>query len=185
MANKDFETSKKISKLRGTGLCEGNPPMTGGFPSPRASNAENVSIWWRHRVIKILPSTEVIITVPVPANVCICLHNTLSPVYTNQNIQNFVALCNYPHMDIHWLVANFIDIKHLQRCLPDIAIIIFHYKYPDSSSSSVISYKPLCSMGIAFINYMYLHQKWLMCFFYANKLVFRTHLSLSNKTHYD
>ena len=30
-----------------TGLCEGNPPVTGGFPSQRASNTENVSIWWR------------------------------------------------------------------------------------------------------------------------------------------
>ena len=30
--------------------CEGNPPVTGGFPSQRASNAENVSIWWRHHV---------------------------------------------------------------------------------------------------------------------------------------
>ena len=39
---------KKISKLRVTGLCEGNPPVTRGFPSQRASNAENVSIWWRH-----------------------------------------------------------------------------------------------------------------------------------------
>ena len=33
--------SKKISKLRVTGLCEGNPPVNGGFPSQRASNAEN------------------------------------------------------------------------------------------------------------------------------------------------
>ena len=40
--------SKKISKPRVTGLCEGNPPVTGGFPSQRASNAENVSIWWPH-----------------------------------------------------------------------------------------------------------------------------------------
>ena len=31
-----------------TGLCEGNPPVTGGFPSQRASNAENIFIWWRH-----------------------------------------------------------------------------------------------------------------------------------------
>ena len=30
------------------GLCEGNSPVTGKFPSQRASNAENVSIWWRH-----------------------------------------------------------------------------------------------------------------------------------------
>ena len=43
--------SKKISKLRVTGLCEGNSPVTGEFPSQRASNAENVSIWWRHHVL--------------------------------------------------------------------------------------------------------------------------------------
>ena len=40
--------SKKTSKLCVTGLCEGNPPITGGFPSQRAINAESVSIWWRH-----------------------------------------------------------------------------------------------------------------------------------------
>ena len=40
--------SKKTSKLRFTGLCDGNSPVTGEFPAQRASNAENVSIWWRH-----------------------------------------------------------------------------------------------------------------------------------------
>ena len=35
-------------KPRVTGLCEGNPPVTIEFPSYRASNAENASIWWRH-----------------------------------------------------------------------------------------------------------------------------------------
>ena len=39
--------SKKTSKLRVTGLCEGNSPVTGGFPTQRASNGQNVSIWWR------------------------------------------------------------------------------------------------------------------------------------------
>ena len=29
-------------------LCEGKSPVTGEFPSHRASNAENFSIWWRH-----------------------------------------------------------------------------------------------------------------------------------------
>ena len=41
--------SKKASKLRVTGLCGGNSPGTGDFPAQMASNAENVSIWWRHR----------------------------------------------------------------------------------------------------------------------------------------
>ena len=42
--------SKKTSKLRVTGLCEGNSQVTGEFPEPWASNAENVSIWRRHQV---------------------------------------------------------------------------------------------------------------------------------------
>ena len=40
--------SKKTSKPRVTGLCEGNSPVTGEFPAQGASNTENVSIWWRH-----------------------------------------------------------------------------------------------------------------------------------------
>ena len=40
--------SKKTSKLRVTGLCVGNSPGTGEFPAQMASNAENVSISWRH-----------------------------------------------------------------------------------------------------------------------------------------
>ena len=39
---------KKTSKLRLTGLCVGNSPETGESPAQMASNAENVSIWWRH-----------------------------------------------------------------------------------------------------------------------------------------
>ena len=39
--------SKKTSKLSVTGLCAGNSPVTGEFPAQMASNAENVSIWWR------------------------------------------------------------------------------------------------------------------------------------------
>ena len=52
--------SKKTSKLRVTGLFEGNPPVT---PSQRASNAENASIWWRHHVIPITLSHFVTISV--------------------------------------------------------------------------------------------------------------------------
>ena len=40
--------SKKTSKFSVTGLCVGNSPVTDEFPTQRASNAENVSIWWRH-----------------------------------------------------------------------------------------------------------------------------------------
>ena len=43
--------SKETSKLRVTGTCVGNSPVTDVFPAQRASNAKNVSIWsssWRH-----------------------------------------------------------------------------------------------------------------------------------------
>ena len=39
---------KETSKLRVTGLCAGNSPVTGEFPAQRASDAENVFIWWHH-----------------------------------------------------------------------------------------------------------------------------------------
>ena len=50
--------SKKTSKLRVTGLTAGNSPVTGEFPRQRASNAENVSIWWRHHVRAQRPMKE-------------------------------------------------------------------------------------------------------------------------------
>ena len=44
------QRSKKTSKLRVTGLCAGNSPVTGGFRAQMANKAENVSIWWRQHV---------------------------------------------------------------------------------------------------------------------------------------
>ena len=46
-------SNKKISKLGVTGVCAGNSPGTGEFPTQRASNAENISIWWRHHALII------------------------------------------------------------------------------------------------------------------------------------
>ena len=53
--------SKKTSKLRVTGLCTGNSPGTREFPKQMVSNAENVSIWWRHHGVGHM-------TVPTPDN---------------------------------------------------------------------------------------------------------------------
>ena len=44
-----FRRRSQKTKLRVTGLCVGNSPVTGEFPAQRASNAEHVSIRWRHR----------------------------------------------------------------------------------------------------------------------------------------
>ena len=46
--------SKKPTKLRVTGLCVGNSPVTGTFPAQMASHAENVFIWWRHHAVAIV-----------------------------------------------------------------------------------------------------------------------------------
>ena len=42
------DKKKTTSTLSVTGLCAGKSPETGEFPAQRASNAENISIWWRH-----------------------------------------------------------------------------------------------------------------------------------------
>ena len=48
LLNRSFgRRSKETSKFRVTGLCLGNSPVTGEFPTQMASNVENVSIWWR------------------------------------------------------------------------------------------------------------------------------------------
>ena len=43
--------SKRTSKLRVTGLCEGHSQVTGEFRAQKASNAENATIWWRHHTL--------------------------------------------------------------------------------------------------------------------------------------
>ena len=53
LLNRLFRHRKKTSKLRFTGLYVGNSPGTGEFPAPMTSNAENVSIWWRHHDILV------------------------------------------------------------------------------------------------------------------------------------
>ena len=59
--------SKKTSKLRVTGLWVGNSPGTGEFPAQMASNAENVSIWWRHHswlALTLLAVQEICYRIP-------------------------------------------------------------------------------------------------------------------------
>ena len=42
------EQIKENTKAPCHWLCVGNPSVSGGFPLQRASNAANVSFWWRH-----------------------------------------------------------------------------------------------------------------------------------------
>ena len=47
LLNRLFKAQIKENITRVTGLCEGNSPVTAELSAQRASNAENVSIWWR------------------------------------------------------------------------------------------------------------------------------------------
>ena len=68
--------SKKIPKLRVSGLCVGKSPWTGEFPTQIANNAANVSIWWRHHV----PNSR------NPKNVYFLW---ILPAYWNKNVISF------------------------------------------------------------------------------------------------
>ena len=60
--------SKKTSKLRVTGFCAGNSPVTGEFPAQKASNAENVSNWWRHHGLTL--SSRIASLAPLQPHIC-------------------------------------------------------------------------------------------------------------------
>ena len=72
--------SKKTPKLHVTGLCAGNSPGTGEFPAQMASNAENVSIWWRHHIlIYTIRSSCLTLAQAVPLIFCSLLSTTGNP----------------------------------------------------------------------------------------------------------
>ena len=53
LLNREFRhRPKKTSKLRVTGLCVGNSPVTGEFPA-KWPVTRNVSIWWRHHAMVV------------------------------------------------------------------------------------------------------------------------------------
>ena len=68
------QSSKKIWKLRVTGLCAWNSPVTGEFPAQRASDAENIFIWWRHhgKEITIINLTAFIMGLQYPHDDVFC-----------------------------------------------------------------------------------------------------------------
>ena len=86
--------SKKTSKLRVTGLCAGNSPGTGEFPAQIASNAENVSIGWRHHVrgrrsMKSWQRTSILWITPV------YLGNARSGAFRLDYCHEVYAICRY------------------------------------------------------------------------------------------
>ena len=90
--------SKKPSKLRVTDLCGGNSPGIGEFPTQRASNAENVSVWWRHHAQITFHTMITCLTVwynRVLMNISWCLH-MLSIMLINFVIGTIISASRLP-----------------------------------------------------------------------------------------
>ena len=97
--------SKKTSKLLVNGLSEGNSPMTGGFPTQRASNAENVKFsFGKKNLFDIVSNCRPFCsclntTFPIPARWK--LHSTPIQVLAKWLLWNFAygvtAILGWPH----------------------------------------------------------------------------------------
>ena len=79
--------SKKTPKLRVTGLCTGNSPVTGEFPTQRVSNAANVSIWWPHHACWFLSLPPVNADL---SSICIVRNKKNPPVNVTSKYNNFL-----------------------------------------------------------------------------------------------
>ena len=112
------------------GLYEGNSPVTGEFPSQRASNAENVSIWWRHHVcvsVYAWSTSHDILTWFGCA--LFCLGHIIIPLGLIWSIYQYSSgwLHRYKHLGfcafvwecragMAWILALLMYPDHLQKC---------------------------------------------------------------------
>ena len=133
--------SKKISKLRVTGLCVVNSPETGEFPAQMASNAENVSIWWRHHILRadkgmvtpgqLLASCGRLNSTRNGAHKsgisCVTLNNSFSPERTNSGSEiSLGTILSTASSVIGW--SDIHDVASHVRCLAGFAPMNFVYR---------------------------------------------------------
>ena len=90
--------SKKTSKFRVTGLCEGNSPVTGEFPAQKACNAENVSIWWRHHEAASAPDVDYNMFVVVILRSKYCLSHCF--YWLHYKIQYVNRYLTFKHIEV-------------------------------------------------------------------------------------
>ena len=114
-------SSKKTSKLRVTGLCAGNSPGTGEFPAQKASNAENVSIWWRNHGSErrlIIWSNYQSSVVPVDW-IIIDWGKDLSPVLHKPLHEPMLTCCILNSYELYWITNKIVTIQYfyLKKCI--------------------------------------------------------------------
>ena len=88
--------SKKTSKLRVTGLSEGNSSVTGELPAQKASNAENVCIWLRHHVLMLRRYTGVI-----NHHNGVCCKILFIPLNSIDILKIIIACCHKRRIETH------------------------------------------------------------------------------------
>ena len=124
---------KKTPTLRVTALCSWNSPVTGDFPAQNASNAEKVSIWWRHHDIlsfqNILPfqSQEIV------PRICHC-HRHWSIMFNLVGILEVNACavsrlyCNHINISMgHFVNLSLVNFEQLYDFLPMAHEILSRY----------------------------------------------------------
>ena len=109
-----WHRSKKTSKLRVAGLCAGNSPVTGEFPAQRASNAENVSIWWRHHerlLLEILVNQFIIMC--IMCRIKLVIYSRISMVEWLK-FKNVLVISLHTFLDIGLLIHDGISVNPCQ-----------------------------------------------------------------------
>ena len=115
------------SKLRTIGLCAGNSPVTGEFPAQMNSNAENISIWWRHHVRNIPGASRPYWLRP---RCCDRMPNSSKSLSTHRSRVTYICVAEMSHgQAIIWTHAGILIIEPL-----GIYFIKSHNK-PSSASS--------------------------------------------------
>ena len=101
------------SKLRVTGLCVGNSPGTGEFPAQMASNAENVSMWWRHHVLTTYVHGDEL-KIAVPGGI---VHHDAENTILSWNLPTCWQHCfNLNNTSDNWYASVFSAGSHMFRC---------------------------------------------------------------------
>ena len=120
--------SKKTWKLRVTGLCVGNSPVTGEFPAQRASNAEDVSIWWRYHDISfqksvisaLCPLTEVTARTrrsPTWAGIMTLLPACAGPLHTAAAVATLIGFIPRLLVSLHARVCDWLAYWNLHKTI--------------------------------------------------------------------
>ena len=89
-------------------LCDENPPLTGGFPSQRASDAETVSKTWRHYVVSVHETLHV------------ALVDWLIILYEKQQKYNLRCLVRRKILSMSWTTL----IYYMQNCAHTFGIMM-------------------------------------------------------------